>query len=495
MDLGNAQSLAYHAPELLLAGGSIALLLLEVFTKLKARLGEIALVIVAAAVFAVGYGAGAEQGYLFNRMVVLDSFALYFKVLLGLATLGTIWMSTGAAELEGEHPGEYYSILLAGTLGMFYMASATNLLMAYLSLEFVSLTSYILAGFLRHRQRGAEASLKYLIYGGVASGAMLYGFSLLFALAGTLDFAELGHKLSLAAVVPGNGPILFIAVMLALVGIGYKIAMVPFHQWSPDVYEGAPLPITAYLAVGSKAAGIALLIRFFYAGLSSAAGDGTWTPLHGVAWPQLMSVAAMLSMSVGNLTALRQTNVKRLLAYSSIAHAGYMLMGFVVLNDDGLRAMLFYTAVYYLMNLGAFAVVLAVANVSGREDIDAFRGLAWRGGALPAVAMLIFLFSLAGLPPFAGFIGKVYLFAAVIQQKMWLLVFVAAANSIIGIAYYARIVRAMFLDQPLADDPEMVLDASSGLLIGILVAGTLLFGLWWTPLLQFAGRSMVLFGN
>ncbi len=495
MDLGNAASLAYHVPELVLAGGSIVVLLLDVFTGMKARLGEVALLIVAFAIFTIGYGASAQQGYLFNRMVALDSFALFFKFLFGFTTLATIWMSTGSRELDGEHPGEYYSILLAGTLGMFYMASATNLLMAYLALEFVSLTSYILSGFLRHRERGAEASLKYLIYGGVASGAMLYGFSLLYALTGTLDYAELGHKLAAVAAVPGNGAILFIAVTLTLVGIGYKIAMVPFHQWSPDVYEGSPLPITAYLAVGSKAAGLALLIRFFYPALSSAVGDGTWTALHGVAWPTLMSVVAMVTMTVGNLTALRQQNVKRLLAYSSIAHAGYMLMGFVVLTDGGLRAILFYSVVYYLMNLGAFAVLLLVVNQTGREDIEAFRGLAWRGGAPVAIAMLIFLFSLAGLPPFAGFIGKAYLFAAVIEQKMWLLALVAALNSVVGLAYYVRIARAMFLDQPVAGDPEIAVDTSNGVLIGMLVAGTLVFGLWWTPVINFADRSVVFFGN
>jgi len=495
MDLANVESLAYHVPELVLAGGSVALLLLDLFTPMKARLGEAAMLIVAVAVFAAGYGPGVEQGYLFNRMVALDSFATFFKFLLGFSALATIWMSTGSRELDGEHPGEYYSILLAGTLGMFYMASATNLLMAYLALEFVSLTSYVLAGFLRHRARGAEAALKYLIYGGVASGAMLYGFSLLYALTGTLDFVELGHKLAAVAAVHANAPILFIAVALSLAGIGYKIAMVPFHQWSPDVYEGAPLPITAYLAVASKAAGMALLIRFFYPALSSAAGDGTWTALHGLPWPALMSVVAMVTMTVGNLTALRQQNVKRLLAYSSIAHAGYMLMGFVVLSDSGLRAILFYTVVYYLMNLGAFAVLMLVVNQTGREDIEAFRGLAWRGGAPAAIAMLIFLFSLAGLPPFAGFIGKAYLFAAVVEQKMWLLAFVAAANSVVALYYYARVVRSMFLDQPLAGDPEIAVDTSNGVLIGMLLAGTLVFGLWWTPVVNFADRSLVFFGN
>ncbi|HYC00107.1 MAG TPA: NADH-quinone oxidoreductase subunit N [Candidatus Limnocylindrales bacterium] len=496
MDLSNVESLRYHWPELILGGGSILILLLEVTTRLRERLGEIALLIAALALFAVGYTAGSDQGYLFNKMVVLDGFALFFKIVLGLAAIGAIWMSTGSRELQGEHPGEYYSILLASTLGMYYMASSTNLLMAYLALEFVSLTSYILAGFLRHKPRGSEASLKYLIYGGVSSGAMVYGLSLIYGLTGSLDFIEVGRSLGTLIQTPGNGAIIFIALVLSLVGFGYKIAMVPFHQWSPDVYEGAPLPITAFLAVGSKAAGLALLIRFFYPGLSHAGGDGTWVPIAGVDWPSLMVVAAMVTMTVGNLTALRQDNVKRLLAYSSIAHAGYLLMGFVALSDTGLRAMLFYTVVYYLMNLGAFAVLMTVMNGSGgREDMGAFRGLAWRGGALPAAAMLIFCFSLAGLPPFAGFVGKMYLFAAVVEKQMWLLALVAAANSVVGLYYYARIVKAMYLEAPVDGDPVIVMDASNAVLVGMMVLGTIIFGLYWTPVVSFADRSLVFFGS
>lgn len=489
MNLGNVESLAYSWPEVILALGAVSVLMLDLVLRRKDYLGEIALLVVAGSVLAAAF-LGGQVGWLFNQMIAIDSFALFFKVLLGLAAMGTIYMSLGSRELKDEHPGEYFAILLACTLGMFYMASATNMLMAYLALEFVSQTSYVLSGFLRGSQRSSEAALKYLIYGGVASGAMAYGMSLIFGLTGSLDYAAIATAL---ATVDGGGPILFIALVLVLAGFGYKISMVPFHMWSPDVYEGAPLPVTAYLAVGSKAAGFAMMIRFFYTGLATQAADGSWTALVGLEWPSLVAVAAMVTMTVGNLTALRQTNIKRLFAYSSIAHAGYILMGFVAMSDEGLSAMLFYLVVYYLMTLGAFVVLLMVLNQTGREDLEGFRGLAWRGGALPAAAMMIFLFSLAGLPPFAGFIGKMYLFAAVVQQEMWTLALVAAANSVVGLYYYARIVRSMYLDAPVAGDPEIVVDRYNAVLAGALVVLTVTFGVYWAPVVDFADRSLVLF--
>ena len=238
-------------------------------------------------------------------------------------------MSLGSREINGPNQGEYYGILLASGLGMFFMASATNLLLAYLSLEFVSLTSYVLTGYLTRNRRSGEAALKYLIYGGVASGTMIYGMSWIFGLTGSLDYAEINAALL------QNAPdqlTLFIALVLMLAGFGYKIAAVPFHMWAPDVYHGAPIPVTAFLSVGSKAAGFALLMRFFYPALSQSGDAGMWQFVPGVEWPQLMLIVAMVTMTLGNLAALNQSNVKRLLAYSSIAHAGYILMGFVVLQ-------------------------------------------------------------------------------------------------------------------------------------------------------------------
>jgi len=487
LSLGNGASLVYSLPEIVLGSAVVGLFLIDLVVARKELLGEIAFVMMAAVMFCTALVAWPEGRALFNRSMVVDGFALYFKLLLSLAAVGTIWMSLGSREVRTANQGEYYALLLASTLGMFFMASATNLLMAYLSLEFVSLTSYVLSGYTRHSRRAGEAALKYLIYGGVASGTMIYGMSWIYGLTGSLDFQEISTALAQQT----SDPLpLFVALVLVTAGLGYKIAAFPFHMWAPDVYQGAPIPVTAFLAVGSKAAGFALLIRFFYTGVAHATGLGGWAYSGGVDWAELVTVLCILTMTFGNLAALnQQANVKRLLAYSSIAHAGYTLMGFVVLTDEGLRAMLFYLTIYYLMNLGAFVVVMVVSNSTGREDLDGYRGLAWRGGALPAVAMAIFMFSLTGLPPLAGFVGKFYLFAAVVQQKLYFLALAGIANSVVSLFYYAKVVRTMFLDQPVGGEGVVTVDAWNGALLGLLTVATVLLGVAWGPLFDLADRS------
>jgi NADH-quinone oxidoreductase subunit N len=473
MDLGNAASLWYFAPELLLTIAIVAVALIDLAVKDKSRLGDLALIVSAAALLLIGLDSGLPHGWLFNRMLIFDSFAVFFRALIALAALIAIWMSMGSSEVRDCDPGEYYTVLLASTLGMFLMASAANLLMAYLSLEFVSLTSYI------------------LIYGGVASGTMIYGMSWIFGLAGSLDFSAINAALS--ANPQGASLAIFIALVLILAGLGYKIASVPFHMWAPDVYTGAPIPITTFLAIGSKAAGFALLTRFFFPTISHLTSNGNWHALAGVDWPLLLLVVCMITMTLGNLAALQQTNMKRLLAYSSIAQAGYALMGFVVLSNDGLRAMLFYMFAYYLMDAGAFVVVMIVANATGREDIDAYRGLAWRGGLVPAIALMIFLFSLTGIPLTVGFIGKFYLFAAVIRARFYFLAIVAILNSVVSLYYYLRPIRMMFLEQPKGDEGELGSQPWNYGLMSALAFATITFGLYWSPVIGLAERSMRFF--
>ncbi len=513
MDLGNLASLGYSGPEPILIATALAVFGADLVVRAKEHLGSMALFGCAAAVVAsIGLRLPfsdrwlvqgllhGEAGWLYSRMVVVDGFAVFFKVIFALAAFATIWMSLGSAEVRDVDEGEYYGLLLASTVGLFYMASASNLLMAYLALELVSLTSYVLTGVRRHDRRSGEAALKYLIYGGVASAVMIYGMSWLYGLAGSLDYRQINLTLLMpgrdgaGSVAAGVEPLtVFMALVLVLAGLGFKIASVPFHMWAPDVYQGAPIPVTAFLSVGSKAAGFALLIRLFYPGLSARADGGAWVVPAGVDWPALMLVVAVATMTLGNLTALGQRNVKRLLAYSSIAQAGYLLMGFVVLNDAGLRAMLFYLVTYYLMNLGAFLVVMVVANSTGREDIDGYRGLAWRGGAAPAVAMAIFLFSLAGIPPLAGFVGKFYLFAAVVEQRLYLLAAIGFANTLVALYYYARIVRTMFLDEPRGDEGVVALDAHNAFLLWFLAVPTIVLGIYWAPVIALAERSVRFF--
>ena len=493
MSLGNVASLSYFAPELLIVGAILLIVLLDLALKRKEILGDFALIASAAALLLIGLGHGAESGLLFNRMLVSDSFALFFRALIALATVVAVWMSIGSEEVRSSDQGEYYAILLSSALGMLLMAEAANLLMAYLSLEFVSLTSYILTGYLRHNRRSQEAALKYLIYGGVASGTMIYGMSWIFGLTGSLDFAAINHVLTTSTA--SSNLAIFISLVLILAGMGYKVASVPFHMWAPDVYTGAPIPITTFLAVGSKASGFALLTRFFFPAISHLASGGNWQAIPGVDWPELLLFICMITMTLGNLAALQQTNMKRLLAYSSIAQAGYALMGIVILTNDGIRAMLFYLFAYYLMDAGAFLVVMIVANATGREDIQAYRGLAWRGGLVPAIALSIFLFSLTGIPLTVGFIGKFYLFAAVINRQLYILAVVGILNSVISLYYYLQPIKTMFFDQPNGDEGNVASEPWNYGLMGALAVATIAFGIYWAPVIALADRSLNFFSG
>jgi NADH-quinone oxidoreductase subunit N len=491
MDLGNVASLRYFFPELLLAAGTLAIILIDLVIKDKSRLGDIALIFAAGALLLVGLEPNSSGAWLFHRMIVLDSFAVFFRALIALAGVVAVWMSIGSAEVRIVQEGEYYTVLLASTLGMFLMATSANLLMAYLSLEFVSLTSYILTGILKQNRRSQEAALKYLIYGGVASATMIYGISWIYGLAGSLDFNVINRALFGTPHVPVLT--IFIALVLILAGLGYKVASVPFHMWAPDVYEGAPIPVTTFLAIGSKAAGFALLTRFFYPAISQLTADGNWQVLKGVEWPQLLLYICAITMTLGNLAALQQDNMKRMLAYSSVAQAGYALMGFVLLSNDGIRAMLVYLFAYYLMDAGAFLVVMMVANASGREDLAAYRGLAARGGMIPAIALTVFLLSLTGIPATIGFIGKFYVFAAAIQQRFYILAVVGILNSVISLYYYMRPVRAMFLEPPEEGAVQFDSELWNYGLMGVLAIATILLGLYPPPVIAFASRSLHFF--
>jgi NADH-quinone oxidoreductase subunit N len=491
MDLANFASLRMFYPELLLAAGTLAVVIIDLLSQDKSWLGEFALASTALTLLLIGAEPISSGAWLFSRMLVYDSFAIFFRALIALAALVAVWMSIGSAEVHNCEQGEYYAVVLASTLGMFLMAESTNLLMAYLALEFVSLTSYILTGILKHNRRSQEAALKYLIYGGVASGTMIYGMSWIFGLAGSLDFGAINRTLFMTARVPVLA--VFIALVLILSGMGYKIASVPFHMWAPDVYEGAPIPITTFLAVGSKAAGFALLTRFFYPAISHLAPGGTWQALSGVAWPQLLLVMCVITMTLGNLAALQQENMKRMLAYSSIAQAGYALMGFVLLSNDGLEAMLVYLFAYYVMDAGAFLVVMIVANMTGREDLEAYKGLAWRGGAVPAIALTIFLLSLTGIPATIGFIGKFYVFAAAIREQFYILAVIGILNSVVSLYYYMRPVKEMFLEEPAEEAGPVTAEYWNYGMMGALAAATIFLGLYPPPVIAFASRSMHFF--
>jgi NADH-quinone oxidoreductase subunit N len=482
--LNNIQSVKFFLPELVITGAILLVILYHVVTGKKRSFFPAVLTLVAvsaAMIIAGGLGATGSKD-LFYGMVRIDEFSTFFKVILSLATLFATFLSVISLDVTGKRQSEYYILLLTVTLGMYLLASATDMVMVYLSLELVSVPSYILAGYFKKNRRSVEASLKYVIYGATASGIMIYGFSLLYGLAGSTSLGDIGT--ALAGV--NNPLILYLAATMVAVGFGYKIAAVPFHMWCPDVYEGAPTPITAFLSVGPKGAGFAILIRFFYEVFARRSG-AEWSALQGIDWMTIFAIISAVTMTMGNLVAIVQNNVKRLLAYSSIAHAGYMLMGFVLLNVAGLKAILFYLVVYLFMNMGAFLVVVLVANAVGGEDVEDFSGMGIRSPYM-AICMTIFLFALTGIPPFSGFVGKVYLFAGVIGRGFYWLAVVAALNSVVSLFYYARIVKAMFLSSPQSDEAVPV-TLPVRVFLAVLAVPTLLLGIYWEPVIKVAEAS------
>ncbi len=438
---------------------------------------------------------GVSQS-VFSGMIAVDPFAVFFKILIGICALVIIVFSFFSAEVQNtvRRMSEYFSLLVSMTLGMYLMAGASNLLMMVLALELTSLSSYVLAGYTKEASDSSEAALKYILYGALSSGVMLYGVSILYGLTGAVDFWGVNRALALGTV---SNVSLLIATVFILVGFGYKISAVPFHFWTPDVYEGAPITITAFLSVASKAAGFSMMIRFFkvvfidthVVGLPA----GVWASIQGFEWNKLLAILSVLTMTLGNLVAVWQNNLKRLLAYSSIAHAGYMLMGIVVLSDRGLAAVLIYFVVYLFMNLGAFLIVMMVANKTGSEDIDAYKGLGYRS-PLIGVAMVIFFISLTGLPPTAGFIGKLYLFAALLDARWIWLAIVGAINSVISLYYYVRVLRNMFLRDPEGSSEPIAFSKAQLALVVLLLVPTILFGLYFSPIVDFANASVTMFG-
>jgi NADH-quinone oxidoreductase subunit N len=443
-------------------------------------------------------GQTGVQASVFSNMIAVDPFAFFFKIVIILSAIFVVIFSLWSGELQSATTrlGEYYSLLPALTLGMMLMAGASNLLMMYLAVELSSIASYILTGFTKEAPDSSEASLKYVIYGALSSGLMLYGFSIIYGLTGSLDLYAINGVLAKGTT---GGFALLIAGLLALAGLGYKISAVPFHFWTPDVYEGAPITITAFLSVGSKAGGFALMVRFFKVTFIDTSvvqlPEGVWASLPAFDWFHVVAAISVMTMTLGNFVAIWQSNMKRLLAYSSIAHAGYMLMGVVVLSNDGVSAVLIYFVVYLFMNLGAFGIVMLIANKIGSEDIDDYKGL---GARMPfmAVALAFFLISLTGLPPTAGFIGKLYLFAALINHDWVWLAIIGALNSVVSLYYYVRVLRNMFLRH--GDDAEaqpVAYDTLQTATILVLLVPTVLFGLYPTPLVQLAQASVRIFGT
>lgn len=425
-------------------------------------------------------------------LLSLDGFSFFFKVVILITSFFVVLFSISSKEIESssDRLGEYYGLIFGMIIGMFFMVSANDLILIYLSLELLSLSSYVLAGFVKTSVRNSEASLKYLIYGSASSGIMLFGMSILYGISGSTNLNEISSVIHSPA---GIHLTFLISVIMIFAGIGFKISIVPFHFWTPDVYEGAPITITAFLSVASKAAGFAVLIRFIAVTfVENVNGSGYWSIINFIDWQYLLIIFSIITMTFGNFSALWQDNLKRMLAYSSIAHAGYLMLGVAVLSNQGIMAVLVYFFIYLFMNLGAFYVVMLIANKIDSEEIDDYKGI---GYSLPflGTALGIFLVSLTGLPPTAGFIGKLFLFTALVDANMITVAIIALLNTVVSLYYYIRVLKAMFLNKS-DNQVEVNLRPLNYAVLILLIIPILYLGIYWSPIIDFAKASVQILG-
>jgi NADH-quinone oxidoreductase subunit N len=500
--LGNEASAGGFAPELWLSAGALSVLVIDRLMARSHRRAAVAvgltltfLAIAALATFQISRVHLLPVG-IFNGLLVIDPWAIFFRYLFWTATGLAVLMAAPSREISAARMGEYCALLLAISVGLSMMTAAADLVVATLGLELVSIVSYALAGFRSRNRASAEAALKYVIYGGVATGLMLFGMSWLYGMLGTTSMiggaqslSTFLHRASAEAGSPQGAlavkAAVILSVVLVLSGIGFKVASVPWHMWCPDVYEGAPTPFTAFLSVAPKAAGFGLLVRFTHSVLQGV----------DIPWAQTLGVLAALTMTWGNVAALSQTNLKRLLAYSSIAHAGYLLMGVAATSVTGTESVALYLVLYLFMNLGAFLAVGVVSRLDGEGVLYEFRGLSSRA-PFTAIAMALFLFSLTGVPPLAGFVGKFYLVKSLVDAgARWhlALALLGLFNSVLSLYYYARVVKAMFVDRP-TTPTRLEVPASYNFLLGFFALAVVAFGIYFDGLKRLASASAVMFG-
>jgi len=407
---------------------------------------------------------------IFGGMLRQDWPAFTFRLIFLFAAGITSLLSVDTRSIWTR--GEYYALIAMTTLGMSLMASSADLIMLYLAIETTSIPLYILAGFLKTDDKSTESGMKYFLFGALTSAVMLYGFSLLFGFTGKTNIYQLAEALQVGDLSPW---VLGGSAIFVLVGFGFKISAVPFHFWAPDVYEGAPTPITAYISTASKAAGFAVLVRVMLAAY----------PAITEYWSSILAAMAIASMTLGNLIALAQKNIKRLLAYSSIAHAGYALIGLVALSSFGAASLIFYLIAYVVTNLAAFAVVILFARAAGSEEIADYAGLSRRSPGL-ALALLVAFFSLAGMPPLAGFVGKFYVFAAAVESDLIWLAFIGVLNAIIGLYYYLTVLKVVYLYRSEDEEVPIPVSSPSAIALVVCVAAILLIGTLSGPWLNWA---------
>ena len=465
-------------PELVASGFGILIMLAEPFVS-RERKGWLARVALVGAIASLASILVAAQfpGMAFYDLIRLDDFSIFLHVIVfGIAAL-VVLAAHHYLEREGLPQGEFYALLLFATTGMGIMAGANDLVTAFVGLEISSISSYILAGWRRDALKSNESAMKYFLLGSFATAFLLYGIALIFGGTGTTFLPDIAAALG----APGTNPTLVLMGMgLLFVGLGFKVASAPFQVWTPDVYEGAPTPITAFLSAGPKAAAFAAFLRIFFTALEPTQETWFW-----VIW-----ASALLTMFVGNLGALVQTNIKRMLAYSSIAHAGYILVAFAAGSELGIAAVLFYLVAYALMKLGAFTVVSHVSAGESHQEIDDYAGLHSRQPLL-AACLTLFMLSLIGIPLTGGFLGKFYIFTAALKANLIWLVVLGVVNSALSVAYYLRVVKVMYMNEPRADLVVAPVPASLAFVLTLTALGTLYLGIVPGPVLGAAARSVL----
>ncbi|MFA6056261.1 MAG: NADH-quinone oxidoreductase subunit N [Thermodesulfovibrionales bacterium] len=460
-------------PEILMTAFALIVLLIDLLVKKKEAIAVICL----AGVALIGLSLVGSAGSTFGGMYISDGYSTFFKIIFFINVILTILISVKYIAIERVNYGEYYSLILFSTIGMMIMASASDLIVLYLGLELMALSTYVLAGFIRHSVKSNEAALKYFLLGAFSSGFLLYGISIIYGLTGTTDIKAIAAFIQERGLA-GNLSLTLSAMMFA-VAFGFKIAAAPFHMWAPDVYEGAPTSITAFMSVGPKAAGFAVIGRVFLVAFASIKVD----------WAAVLIPIAILTMAVGNIVALSQTNIKRMLAYSSIAHAGYALLGIITGNLEGLSSTMNYLFIYAFMNIGAFAVIIMLRSEGIKGDeISDYEGLS-KTHPLAAALMLIFMFSLTGIPPTAGFIGKFYVFMAAINAGYTWLIIVAVIFSAISAFFYLRIIMYMYMRDPKVAVP-LTTSFSNGIALAITTVAVLVIGVFPTMFVEFAKAAL-----
>ena len=467
-------NLELAAPEITLVVTAIAVVLLDIFVRQKRWLAIVSIAGLAIAAVFTAFMWAESPRLIFNSMLAVDNFALFFKLLfLGIAAL-VILASVDYVSKFTRFQGEYHALVLLAALGMTLMAATTDLISIYVALELTAISFYVLVGFLRDK-KSTEASLKYLLVGGVASAILLFGMALVFGFTGKTQLAEIAQVIQ--AMPPGTvleSPGLIMGIVLLIAGFGFKIAAVPFQFWVPDVYEGAPTPITLYLSVGSKVAGIALILRLFYAIFSSP--DAL-----SAEWGMILAVISAITMTLGNLVAIPQTNIKRMLGYSSIAHAGYLLLGLAAVGMAqgtdviGQTSILFYLLAFAVTDLAAFIAVIAISNKVNSDKIADFAGMGKQAPFL-ALALTLALISLLGLPPTAGLISKFYIFAAGVNHDLLWLVVIAVINTVVSAYYYLRVVKVMWTAEPITEG-KVPSSWSLRVALAVSCAGILILGI------------------